>query len=47
MLGDYPTKGFLDDPETHIRWAMGYGEFETLADVALEFGYVLTRIPPR
>lgn len=37
LLGDYPTKPFMDDPENYIRWAFSYFP-ELVQDVAVEFG---------
>jgi hypothetical protein len=36
-LSDYPTKSFMDDPESHIRWAFAYFP-DLVGDVAVEFG---------
>lgn len=37
-LNEYPTRAFTDDPESHIRWAMGLHP-DLVADIAVEFGY--------
>jgi len=44
FLSDYPTKAFLDDPESHARWLFGLENergAELIADIAFEFGYKL------
>lgn len=40
-LNEYPTQKFLDDPESHIRWAFGLYP-ELVADIAVEFGLRIT-----
>ena len=48
FLSDYPTKAFLDDPDSHVRWTFGLANdgrgnsgIELVADIAVEFGYKL------
>lgn len=41
-LSDWPTQKFLDDPESHIRWAFGIeGGAQMIADIAVEYGFRL------
>lgn len=47
FIADYPTKAFLDDPESHARWLFGLEEGQgiaMIADLAIEHGYVLVEI---
>lgn len=41
FLSEYPTKAFLDDPESAIRWAFGFYP-ELVEEVAVEFGKRVT-----
>jgi len=45
LLNDYPTNSFMRDMETHTRWVFGYVNFEDLQDIAVEFGYRITKTP--
>ena len=35
-LNEYPTKAFLDDPESHARWLLGMYP-HLVAEIAVEF----------
>ena len=41
-LNDYPTQAYLDDPESHVRWAFGNDPL-LIADVAIEYGFRLVK----
>jgi hypothetical protein len=40
-LGDYPTNKFIEDPESHIRWAFGHYP-DLVKDIAVEYGLRVT-----
>lgn len=40
-LSLYPTKKFMDDPESHARWLFAMHP-ELAADIAVEYGYRVT-----
>ena len=44
-LNDYPTKSFMEDPESYVRWAFAYFP-ELVVDVSHEFGNVRFQVGP-
>lgn len=43
LLNEYPTKPFMDDPESYIRWAFSLYP-DLVGDVAVEFGLTVREL---
>lgn len=41
-LDGWPTKGFISDPETYVRWALEHYP-DMVQDIAVEYGFKISR----